>query len=43
MRGDVNLLGYTFENVAYHLLKQRQVRLDTGELVAWPDSSSGVI
>ena len=28
MRGDLNLLGYTFENVAYHLLKQRQVRLD---------------
>lgn len=23
MRGDLNLLGYTFENVSYHLLKQR--------------------
>lgn len=28
MRGELNLLSYTFENITYHLLKQRSVSMD---------------
>ncbi|GHJ88161.1 hypothetical protein NliqN6_4563 [Naganishia liquefaciens] len=35
LRGELNLLGYSFENVAFHLLRQRFPHYSSSTLTAW--------